>query len=57
MSLSEANSFQFTQGEPTHGLTGFYSINTSVYNTSLVARLTVALNPNFRSRSLISQYV
>ena len=57
MSLSEANSFQFTWGEPTRGVCGLHSINTSVYNTSLVARLAVAPNPILRSRSLFSQYV
>ena len=32
MALSEANSFQFTWGEPTHGVSGLYSVNTSVIN-------------------------
>ena len=31
MSLSEANSFQFTWGEPTRGVCGLHSINTSVF--------------------------
>ena len=31
MSLSEANSFQFTWGEPTRGVYGLHSINTSVF--------------------------
>ena len=35
MSLSEANSFQFTQGEPTHGLAGLYSVNNIVFLPSL----------------------
>ena len=31
MSPTEANSFQFTWGEPTCGVSGLYIINTSVY--------------------------
>ena len=44
------HSFQFTWGEPTHGLTGLQIIVTFVI-TSLVVGLTVALNPSSRSRS------
>ena len=35
MSLSEANSFQFTWGEPTCGLAGLYSVNNIVFLPSL----------------------